>query len=41
MRSLMMDVDEYYALLIVLHNLVSNRWLIYKRISPVELVLKP
>jgi hypothetical protein len=40
MRSLTMEVDEYYARIIVWYNIVCTRWLIWKRINPLELVLK-
>jgi hypothetical protein len=40
MRSLMMEVDENYAGLIVLYNLVCTGSANLEKIKPTELVLK-
>jgi hypothetical protein len=40
MRSLMMEVDEYYVWLIVLYNLVCTRWQILVKIKPTRTCAK-
>jgi hypothetical protein len=40
MRSLMMEVDEYYAWLIVLYNFVCTRWLILVKTKPTRTCAK-
>jgi hypothetical protein len=40
MRSLMMEVDEHYAWLIVLCNLVSTRWIILVKVKPTRTCAK-
>jgi hypothetical protein len=40
MRSLMMEVDEYYACLIEWYNLVCTRLASLEKNKPLELVLK-
>jgi hypothetical protein len=40
MRSLMIEVDEHYAWLIVLCNLVCTRWLILVKVKPTRTCAK-